>query len=70
VIGTTGGSLGPVVRRKAASWRVEWSGSLVVAASRGTNLGKGGVGFDLFCLKIGVEGTLRTARPGGEVEVS
>jgi len=42
----------------------------VVAASRGTNLGKGGVGFDLLCLKIGVEGMLRTARVGGEVEVS
>ena len=37
VIGSTGVSLGPVVRRKAASWRVEWSGS-VPTGERGTGL--------------------------------
>jgi hypothetical protein len=65
VIGATGGSLGPVVRRNAASCKVELSGS-DPAGERGTNRveGTGGAFVDFGFFMRGVEGMLRMACGG------
>ena len=67
MIGATGGSFGPVVRRKAASCNVECSGS-EATGERGTNFeGTGGVFVAEFLgfFIIGVDGMLRIAWSGG-----
>jgi hypothetical protein len=69
-MGWTGGSSGPVVRMKAASWSVECSGS-EPTGDRGTYLvGTGGgllVDVVFVFRMIGVEGMLRTPAGLGDL---